>query len=207
MSVYLNECPVCGGKAELTHVYESRTAYQKRDAYYCECPECGKSTDEYLNEEEAAAVWNKSRAEDLKNTEERIVRSVDVKPAKVWLDTFSRFFLLLLGPLLLFFLVYSTKYIDQDGFNMAWWLWATYGIILAFWLGFGIPAYAKYAAQRNRVIRHIPKGNRAANRFAVFIGIITAAAVLALIVVYIFIPIAEGARIAETLPNDSAPLM
>lgn len=210
MSVYLNECPVCTGKAELIHAYESRTPYQAQDAYYCECPECGKSTDEFLSEEEAAGVWNKSRAGDLKSTDERILRSVVIKPAKVWLDTFSRLILLFIGPVLLLFLVYSTKHISQYGevsYNMAWWLWVTYGIILAAWLGFGIPAYAKHAGKRNRMIKHIPKENRAVNRFAVFIGIVTAAAVLALIVIYIFIPIAEGARIAETLPTDSAPIM
>lgn len=207
MSVYLNECPICGGKAEPMHAYETRTSYKAQDAYYCECPECGKSTDEYLSEDEAAGVWNKSRADDLKNTDERILRSVIIKPAKVWLDTFSRFILLLIVPVFLIFLVYSSKYLDKDGFNMAWWLWATYGIILVAWLGFGIPAYAKHAGKRNRMIRFIPKEKRAANRFAIFIGIISAVIVLALIAIFIFLPIAEGARFAETLPTESATMM
>lgn len=207
MSVYLNECPVCGSKAELMHAYESRTPYKAQDAYYCECPECGKSTDEFLSEEEAAEAWNKSGKDDLKDTDERILRSVVIKPAKVWLDTFSRMVLLLIVPVFLIFLVYSSKYLDKDGFNMAWWLWATYGIILAMWLGFGIPAYAKYAGKRNRMIKHIPKENRAANRFAILIGIISAVIVLSLIAIFIFLPIAEGARFAETLPTDSAPMM
>ncbi len=210
MSVYLNECPICTGKAELMHAYETRTSYKAQDAYYCECPECGKSTDEFLTEEEAAEVWNKSGADDLKNTDERILRSVIIKPDKVWLDTFSRLILLFIGPVLLLFLVYSTKHISKYGevsYNMAWWLWATYGIILAAWLGFGIPAYAKHAGKRNRMIKYIPKENRAANRLAVIIGIITAVIVLALIVIYIFIPIAEGAQFAETLPTESATMM
>ncbi len=201
MSVYLNECPVCGGKAELIHAYESRTSYKAQDAYYCECPQCGKSTDEYLSEEEAANVWNKSGTGDLKDTEERIVRSVIIKPFKVWLDTFSRIFLLLLGPVFLSFLAYSSK------FDIAWWLWTAYGIIFVMWLGFGIPVYVKFAAQRNRLIRHIPKENRAANRFAVMMGFVAAVIALELFFMFILLPIAKISIYAETLSNDSAPMM
>lgn len=201
MSVYLNECPVCGGKAELMHAYESRTAYQAQDAYYCECPECGKSTDEYLSEGEAAEVWNKSRADDLKNTDERILRSVIIKPAKVWLDTFSRMVLLLIVPVFLIFLVKASVQ------GIAWWLWTAYGIILVMWLGFGIPAYAKYARKRNRLLKHIPKQNRAANVIAVILGVIAACTALFLFYTFTLIPIAEVSIYAETHPDPHAPMM
>jgi len=190
------------------HAYGSQTSYKAQDAYFCECPECGKSTDEFLSEEEAADIWNKSGKDDLKDIDERIIRSVIIRPLKVWLDTFFRLFLLLLGPVFLLFLVYSAKSINQEGFNIAWWLWAAYGIVLAMWLGFGIPTYAKYAGKRNRLMKHIPKQNRTVNRFAVLIGILTAVIVLGLVVIYIFIPIAQTTQLIESLPksNDMTPL-
>lgn len=184
MTVYLNECPICGGRAELSHANDDRVGYKARDAYYCECPACGKSTDEFLTEEEAVNVWNNSQTTDLKETGERIVRSAVIKPFSVFLHTFLRVLLLLTGPVLLFFLVFSANY------DIAWWLWATYGIILVMWLGFGIPAYAKFSARRNQLIRHIPKESRTANRFAIMMGDFAAVIAHELIFIYILLPIA-----------------
>jgi hypothetical protein len=101
----------------------------------------------------------------------------------------------------LFFLAYSSK------FDIAWWLWTAYGIIFIMWLGFGIPVYVKFAAQRNRLIRHIPKETRTANRFAVMMGFVAAVIALELFFMLILLPIANISIYAETLSNDSAPMM
>ncbi|HNX14105.1 MAG TPA: hypothetical protein PK854_08600 [Oscillospiraceae bacterium] len=184
MPVYINECPICGGRAELSRANEDRNGCKALDAYFCECPACGKSTDEFLTEEEAVNIWNNSRSTDLRDTGERIVRSAVVKPLLVFLHTFLRVLLLLVGPVLLFFLVFSANY------DIAWWLWVTYGIILLIWLGFGIPAYVKFAGQRNRLIRHIPKEKRPMNRLAIMMGDFAAVIAHQLIFLYILMPIA-----------------
>jgi len=129
---------------------------------------------------------------------------VIIKPFSVFLHTFLRIFLLLLGPVILLFLVYSTKYVDSTQFNMAWWLWATYGIILAMWLGFGIPMYAKFAKARNRLIRHVPKKERAALFVAVILGYVTAVLVHALIFIYLLFPMAIISRPTASAPSGSA---
>jgi len=194
MSVYLNECPICGDKAELIHAYDDRIPHAARDAYYCECPKCGKSTDEFLTEEEAVNAWNNSSATDLKDTNDRIIRSVILKPVKTWFQTATRIFLILLGPVVLYFLLASSNY------DLAWWLWATYGILLILWLSFLISFYVKYAALRNGLISHFPKENRAGNYFAIVMGYVTAILVHGALFLFVLKPFIYD--ILHSLPTE-----
>jgi len=179
---YLNDCPICGGKTRLA------LTRADRDAFYCECPECGKSTDEFLTEEEAVASWNNSGAENLKDTGERIVLSVVLKPVKTWISAFERIFMLLLGPVMIGFLALSFNF-DPPIF-----MWLMFSIVLILWLGAGIPLYIKFAERRNRLIRHIPKENRPGNRLAIVLGFVSALIMHTILFIFVFWPIAEICR-------------
>lgn len=196
MAVYLNPCPICSEEATLSKSQTEHSAHKTQDAYFCECPACGKSTDEFLSEQEAASVWNKSRAEDLKDVDERIVRSAVLKPVKTWLSTVSRLFMIPLGPLVIFALLLSFD------FKLSWMVNLLLGIAAAFWLGIFIAAYVKYAGPRLRLIRHLPEKSRIGNLLAIAAGYITVLGIQAALYVYMLIPmITVGQLAAQTPPN------
>ncbi|HNX14104.1 MAG TPA: hypothetical protein PK854_08595 [Oscillospiraceae bacterium] len=182
MAAYLNNCPVCGGKTRLA------VTTAAREAFYCECPECDKSTDEFLTEEEAVNAWNNSAAADLKDTDERILLSVVMRPVKTWISTFERIFTLLLGPVLICFLLLSFN------FNLPVLMWLMFSIILILWLCSGIPLYIRFAGKRNRLLKHIPIKSRSVNRLAVVLGYVSAVFTHAVLFIFVFWPIIAVCR-------------
>ncbi|HOP11666.1 MAG TPA: hypothetical protein PK629_09280 [Oscillospiraceae bacterium] len=188
MTAYPNDCPICGGRTELTHAYDDRVSHAARDAWYCQCPECGKSTDEFLTEEEAVVAWNQSHAADLKDIDTRILRSVVVKPVRTWLQTLGYILLLLIGPVLVITLALSSRY------ELVMLQKVIYWIVGVVWLGIGIPLYIKSSRKRTHLLRHIPKETRIANYIAVFLGDLTAVALLELLFIYVFIPMIVSGR-------------
>jgi len=184
MTVYLNPCPFCNEEAVLTKSQGEHSAHQIKDAYFCECSACGKSTDEFLSEQEAASAWNRSGAENLKDVDERIIRSVILKPVKTWLSTISRLFMIPIGPLIAFTLLLSFD------FDISWVVIILLGVGALVWLIIFISAYTKYANQRLYLIKHLPKQSRSGNLIAIVMGYITIIFLDIVFFLFILMPLA-----------------
>ena len=57
VNIKLKRCPICGGKAEVEHVYGDDGA----DLIRMHCEDCGTMSGLYSGYEEAACAWNKRR--------------------------------------------------------------------------------------------------------------------------------------------------
>jgi len=180
--MYLKSCPICGSEAEMSEVTEDRTGY------YCECYECGKSTDEFASKQTAADAWNHSRASDLKDTELRGVYAVIINPFKTWWYTFIRFFSYLFGPVLVYFIVssLSTNYPTVLSVGMYF-----FGVI---WLSIGTYLYIKFLKKRIKIIRRLIKKERITNTIALIFGHILVFFAHGALLWFVLIPYAEICR-------------
>jgi len=180
--VYLKSCPICGGEAALSE------AYVDRAGYYCECFECGKSTDEFASRNAAAQAWNRSEAKDLKDTELRGLYAIVMKPLKTWWQVFYRSFFLLFGPVFSYTIMtsLSSDYppILNVGMNLFWIFWLTVGLYL----------YVKFSKKHYSTVRRLLKKERTENLIATILAYITALCAHAALILFVIIPFAELCR-------------
>jgi hypothetical protein len=162
---------------------------QDRTGYYCECYACGKSTDEYKSEQAAEDAWNRSRAEDLKDTELRSVYAVVIHPFRTWWQTIARFFFYLFG-LFMVGTVLSTLTTASAGI-----LYFGTGLFGAVWISFGSFYYIKYLENRVQSIRRLTAGRaRIFNFTALIFAHLLVLAAYAALIQYFVIPFAEKCR-------------
>jgi len=179
--MFLKSCPICNSKAELSEAVEDRTGY------YCECFECGKSTDEFSSKQAAVDAWNRSQATDLKNTELRGMYAIKINSFKTWWHVFIRFFSYLFGPVLVYFIVSSLS-ANYPVLSIGMYI---FGV---FWISIGAYFYIKFFNKINLIIRRLYQKERILNIVALILGHFFAVCAHAAFLWYALIPFAEMCR-------------
>lgn len=180
--MYLKSCPICGGEATMSEDSQDRTGY------YCECCSCAKSTDEFASKQAAETAWNRSRAEDLKNTDQRCSYAVVIYPFKTWWQTTYRFFLTLFGLFL------GSTIIATLTPGSASIFYVTMSIFAVVWISVGTYYYIKYLKKTVPYIRRSAKRARVLNLTSFIFAHLLVLCAYAALVWFFTIPFAEKCR-------------
>jgi len=185
---YLKPCPICGREAAL---YE---ANQDRIGYYCECYECAKSTDEFETENEAEEAWNRSEANDLKDTELRGTYAIVIKPFHTWEHVFWRFFLLL-SSVAAVTIIYSFKVYMNTVLYIGTGLGGLLCLAVALYFSF------QYFIRLHGIVRRLRPKERTKNLIAAASACFTALCAYVVLIVFVLIPFIEFCRSGKAFIN------
>lgn len=174
--MYLKSCPICSSEPTLSE------AFADRSGYYCECIQCGKSTDEFATKQAAGDAWNRSRPSDLKDTERRGMYAIIMKPFKTWWQTFYRLFSLIFGPAFSVSVIIS---LHQDPPVILVFGMSVFGLV---WTVFGSYFFVRYSKKLFRAVRRLFLKDRIPNIVGVVFSYLIAICAHAALIWYVVIP-------------------
>jgi len=171
----LNPCPLCGGEASLVEIRKDRSAF------YCCCPACDKSTDEYGTPEAAADAWNNSGPQGLKDTYDRTLYALVMNPAATCWQLTWRLLLMTIFPLVML----PNAILSTDSF-----MWIAWLSVTVLCLAIGVPLFIRYDRRRRSYIRHLPEESKKANEKARLRAFILVLCIYLALFLIIFLPFA-----------------